>query len=372
MTDRIFGLDFMRCVAILLVITSHTLPILFQTEWAITTSIYFAVLGVESFFVLSGFLIGSILIRMHCQKKVTSFGDVRMFLIRRWFRTLPNYFLVLLISIALIFLLEQPWPFNNIRFFSYLFFLQNSVTLETNAFFGVSWSLCIEEWFYFLFPFTLVLSQRFFEGKKTSFLWTTITFLALPLVLRLILAVETSIPWDAGFRKLTFIRLDAIATGVLMAYLYNHFKDFLNKHSLLFALSGCTSLVFLMSIFYGKFILIYNMNGVETADTGLFLKTIFFTLISFSIAALIPMLMNVLENPKNYFVKFITTISLISYALYLLHPLVMMMVFTMMQGKIIPQNNGLIFSLIWIISIGVSYLLYYHFEKRMTALRERF
>lgn len=372
MKQRIFGLDLLRCIAILLVVTSHTLPIISPTDLAITISIYSAVIGVEAFFVLSGFLIGSIIIRLHYREEGTSLASVKAFLIRRWFRTLPNYFLILLISIVLIFILDAEIPFSYARLISYFFFLQNSVTLETNRFFGVSWTLAIEEWFYLLFPFALLLFQKFFREKKTSLVWTILTFLIFPLALRIVLAIATDIPWDAGFRKLTFTRLDAIGAGVLAAYISHHYSEFWTKNVSMLAIMGTVVFSLLMLVFYYKFILIYNMNANETADSGLFLKTIFFTLLSFALAALIPSLIRIRANAGNLLIKAITTISLISYALYLLHPLVMMMVFISMQNKVIPQNNALAFCLIWIISLGASYVLYHVYEKRMTALRERF
>ena len=63
-----------------------------------------ATIGVEIFFVISGFLIGKIIYRI-IQKDDFSFNDVREFWKRRWFRTLPNYYLVLLINILLWFLI---------------------------------------------------------------------------------------------------------------------------------------------------------------------------------------------------------------------------------------------------------------------------
>ena len=77
-SNRIFGLDVIRSISIFLVLLSHTFAIqIFE----------FGILGVEIFFVLSGFLIGQILIRNF--DSGISLSKITDFWKRRWFRTLP-------------------------------------------------------------------------------------------------------------------------------------------------------------------------------------------------------------------------------------------------------------------------------------------
>src|SRR4051794_29328701 len=85
---RRFGLDLVRSTAITCVLLAHMVNGL---EWL-------GVYGVEMFFSLSGYLIGGILLR-----DVERAGRFRMleFLKRRWYRTLPNYYLFLAIFFAL-------------------------------------------------------------------------------------------------------------------------------------------------------------------------------------------------------------------------------------------------------------------------------
>ena len=99
--ERIFGLDVVRSLAILLVLITHSYDgwnYLFPSErwWYF----YTGVIGVELFFVLSGFLIGGILIRILSESNLC-FNDILQFLKRRWYRTIPNYFLFVAINIVL-------------------------------------------------------------------------------------------------------------------------------------------------------------------------------------------------------------------------------------------------------------------------------
>ena len=93
--NRVFGLDLLRCGAILLVLSVHFVESITPNE---VTKFYFTYLhvdGVGLFFVLSGFLIGTILIKDFLKYGI-SFSTLLNFWKRRWFRTLPNYYLVLL------------------------------------------------------------------------------------------------------------------------------------------------------------------------------------------------------------------------------------------------------------------------------------
>lgn len=87
----------------------------------------------SNFFVLSGFLIGRMLFDV-AERRL----DVRQFLLRRWFRTLPNYYLFLAIN-AVLFHRYLGQPAGNA---SYMLFAQMLIRRMDSAFFAESWSLC--------------------------------------------------------------------------------------------------------------------------------------------------------------------------------------------------------------------------------------
>ena len=102
---------------------------------------YISFLFVELFFVLSGFVLYSQLIKVYSNIK-----NFKVFIIRRWMRTLPVFFIAI-ICYSIIFN-----EFNNDTL-KYLFFIQKSFpNFLLNDYIVVAWSLSIEEWFYFLFP----------------------------------------------------------------------------------------------------------------------------------------------------------------------------------------------------------------------------
>ena len=148
--NRIFGLDLLRAIAILLVLFVHSKHFL-PKNIAHFLNKYILIDGVGLFFVLSGFLIGGIFIKDF--EKDISFKSLLNFWKRRWYRTLPNYFLILS---SLLLLSIPEIDFAN---FKYFIFLQNLYS-PISPFFTESWSLSIEEWFYLTAPLLIICFKK--------------------------------------------------------------------------------------------------------------------------------------------------------------------------------------------------------------------
>lgn len=263
MTDkRNFGLDIVRATAITLVFANHLIgnfiTNLLGPFW------YFAHLGVDIFFALSGFLIGSILIKMaeDAGGKLSLKGAF-IFLCRRWFRTIPLYYFVLLI----VFLLER-YLYHSIESFNwkYLFWLQYMYGDKT-SFFGESWSLCIEEWFYFTFSLGFcVFSSALRKTRlhlRHKLLIFTICYIVLFTLIRYIYSDHDYLTF-----RLTIFRLDSIAYGVFFAIIHYYYaKDFL-KHKRLLTVASL-ALIFLGIWFFLKNYYInfyYTFTGIGLAN----------------------------------------------------------------------------------------------------------
>jgi peptidoglycan/LPS O-acetylase OafA/YrhL len=114
---RLFGLDLVRALAIILVLLSHSRNLLISFYPGLDFLKAGGFFGVELFFVLSGFLIGGILIKDI--QAGFDFGILKNFWKRRWLRTLPNYYLFLIINfLAVSFFTRQL--FVDARYFAFI------------------------------------------------------------------------------------------------------------------------------------------------------------------------------------------------------------------------------------------------------------
>ena len=144
------ALDGLRGVSIAIVIIAHVLtPFLGNS--------YFGLIGVYVFFVVSGFLITTLLL-----KERVKYGSISLkgFYIRRCLRILPVAYLFLAVLLCLNYLFKLAIPGRS--FLTCFLFTKNLPILENHDWYtGHFWSLGVEEQFYLLFPFLLVsLSLR--------------------------------------------------------------------------------------------------------------------------------------------------------------------------------------------------------------------
>ncbi len=168
---RVAAIDCLRGVAILLVITWHyaqntTLPLFLTGHPLPQHLLIYAWSGVDLFFVLSGLLIGGILMD---QRATPAY--FRTFYIRRGLRILPLYAVTLALYIAELALLTPlpgtafGWLFGDpLPTLSYLTFTQNFAMAAENRFgahwVAVTWSLAVEEQFYLLLPLLIRFVPR--------------------------------------------------------------------------------------------------------------------------------------------------------------------------------------------------------------------
>ena len=143
---------------------------------------------------------------------------------RRWFRTLPNYYLILLVNFVLV-----RWNIihGDILQFNWKFFvfLQN-FSSPFYDFFWESWSLSVEEWFYVLTPIFLLFLLKIFPPKQ-SFMLVVSLMIIMPLLYRVYLFNPTidDFWYDVSLRKLVVTRLDSIAFGLLSSWIFYYFKN---------------------------------------------------------------------------------------------------------------------------------------------------
>lgn len=363
---RVFGLDAMRTFASILVLVSHGALLFPGYNNVLTDSLQIlGVFGVEMFFILSGFLIGGILIDL---LKTTKFNlsTLKYFWIRRWFRTIPLYFLLLILNILLVYLFNNPLPK---QLWKYFFFLQNFIEKQS-FFFRESWSLTIEEYSYLLAPLLILLCSLIIKDKVKSFLFATVSAILFFIGVKInyylvnLSSLENLIHWNSNLKGVLIYRLDTIFYGFLAAYLYKVKREYFysKKNQLLFL-----GLV-LFGLIYGTMLVSkFQMEGFK-----FFWNVIYLPLNSLAIAFCIPYIYY-LSKPFKLLENWIEKISIYSYSIYLIHYSIVLTLLT----NFLPIKNYSIYQkfILFIIYLIITYLLsfvsYKYFEKPMMDIRDK-
>jgi peptidoglycan/LPS O-acetylase OafA/YrhL len=356
--SRVYGLDILRAAAITCVMFSHG----YTYSGHVVNGNYYKWLvfdGVGLFFVLSGFLIGGILIR---KIEAGNFGLKQLidFWIRRWLRTLPAYFCVLTFLIGCYYISHKQLP---PVWFRYYFFIQNFASPHP-LFFAEAWSLSVEEWFYLLVPIGLFFLLHLHGQKRRLILGYIFFVLVLITCMRLHKVMQHDYVADKSFGeqiiKVVIYRMDAIMYGVLGAWLsiYYTSKFYEFKRPLLI-----TGLIVLI--------------GSNTFFSPFFHTRIQYTLAPIAVLFLLPAL-SALKEGKGRFFKVITFISIISYSIYLTNHMIVLrgiMPFLIrwlhldLEGN--TMHNVTAYILFWAITIVAAYVLYRLIEKPFMDLRGR-
>ncbi len=373
---RIFSLDVARTIAILFVVLTHSAALFPSLNQAYRPLIryFFGLQGVELFFVLSGFLIGTILIKTYEQTENFDFTVIKIFWKKRWFHTLPNYYLFLAIYYFFAFVKNKALGDG-----SYLFFLQN-FSHEASDFYDVSWSLCIEEWFYLTLPLILLffhtlekisvlnflrlksplqILQNFSKQKKVFL--SILTYLTIGFLIRYVGIFYFNLEknFDEGVRKVVLYRFDAIPYGVLGAYLHYYYRTECERLQQYFKI-GFYLLFCLYFYILIEFLAYQNISPI----IALYLLPLTDVMFLFFILGFYE-----IKTQNKYLIKGITVISILSYSMYLLHPLLILAV----NQIWLKWQTPIVFNvfLFWFLTFFLSYLIYIFYEKPFMDYRER-
>jgi peptidoglycan/LPS O-acetylase OafA/YrhL len=225
LTNRQHSLDILRSMAILLVLMYHYACFTDESAFGLFGKIGW--FGVDIFFALSGYLIGNqIFSRLH-QPHAFS---IKVFYMRRFLRTLPNYLFVLALFYFVPIIRERAlvtplWKF--------LTFTENYHYI--NSAFSHVWSLCIEEQFYFVMPLLAFVIARYFPKQMNVWVfvgvilfgisartWNWFTYLQHA-------GANTGHLYVVNIYYATSARLDELTLGVGIAFIKNHYPLLWNK-----------------------------------------------------------------------------------------------------------------------------------------------
>ena len=314
--QRNAGLDLLRSCAIVPVIVYHTPLCSGLTE-------QLGFIGVEIFFVLSGFLVAAMIYERF--DMIGSANAFAAFLANRWIRTFPLYFLFLGLNvlIARYYGVINPGSVDVVGNFTivpdlgpYLVFAQN-LTQGGRAigqeWFGASWTLSIEEWFYVLLPTVLLLAGLRGQGRDKTH--AVIALCAVLIGFSLLARAsrywgDATLPFDDMYRRVLLLRLDTFCFGILAYVFVTGRRSWLGldprRHATRLLIAG-EALATLTIAAYGT-----------TATGPMFERVFYLSLIPLSVALMLPAFHGMaITNAR--LAAFLKLISTRTYALYLGH-----------------------------------------------------
>lgn len=212
-------------------------------------SLPLAVMGVNMFFVLSGFLISLILIK--AKEKVASNGlIIKQFYIRRFLRIFPLYYLVIFVGL----IINIPNARLDLAWLAtYTVNLRMAFNNGFMGWFPHFWSLSVEEQYYIFFPIIMVLVPRqYYLHLGLSLIVAGLATRFLPFLIPSLAAHKAWFTF--GF---TTCCLDSFGLGFLLAYFfYYHHKrlsGFLKQYGYVFFALGILALVIRVATSSGSF-----------------------------------------------------------------------------------------------------------------------
>lgn len=300
--------------------------------------------GVSLFFVLSGFLISRIL--LHTKQEAHYF---RIFYLRRILRIFPLYyfFLFLYYFIFPTILSEPIYSFDEQKYF-WTYFQNVARTFEWKSEGPVHfWSLAVEEHFYFFWPVMFF----FFSTKRLTQIIIGIVFFAF--LIRLIM-----LKYHLSVYYFTLTRMDELAIGAFLAILEKKEK-LTEENAKYFQIIFLSILIPLAVVWF-----FYTGEGNVTIQAIKYLlqSIVFFCFIGWVISAK----SNILFR-KILSLKVLSFTGMISYGLYVFHPLC----FQLVNRFILTQYSAVNFLISFIVTFLIAVLSYYLLELPFLRLKRK-
>lgn len=340
------SLDGLRALSIVMVVGSHVL-IGQNIHSNFLDAIFNGALGVGVFFVISGFIITTLLMKELIETKNI---NLKNFYIRRFLRIIPLAYLFLIVLI----ILNQVFNMK-ISFYGFLLaflFLKNFVGSKSDPATTHYWSLSVEEQYYLIFPYILKKSRKLYFVLAIALI-----FIIIPVIVWLHFHVLwLSKNWLFSFAFILAYKLPLILIGSVFSMLYFSYNNYFKKYSgSIYSLA----LLIIIIIINSDFAILVRIKGF------LFTNVITGLLIASFIG------INLFENKswayKALNNKIVINIGKLSYSIYVWQQI---FTFTIPWAHASKFANSVVFNLI-ALSI-VAYLSYNYYEKPFLKLKQRF
>lgn len=354
MHRNIKGFDGIRALAVISVVLTHLGFFDLLTEKHIVSTAMIPMIhggtGVQAFFVLSGFLITTLLIN---EFKATGTISIRNFILRRVLRIFPLYILFLLVATLLHLLAPNVTSWESLTY-AYLY-CYNFIPYEFySSFMGHTWSLAVEEHFYLVWPSVFLL---LFNKHRIALLGLVVFFILSAPIVHLLL-IKSDFSTHYFVERWSFIAGYGIAMGCCAAILIigrepNSQLRILAQHPATLAISAA---LFSNSLFISSDSwFIENIGTSFVRTTGITLAILWIYL-----------------NQENLVVKllelrFFKYIGLISYGIYMYQGLFLATGPVRAPGASWPPQPEIGFLLLLI----AAPLSYHFFERPFLRLKDR-
>jgi peptidoglycan/LPS O-acetylase OafA/YrhL len=337
-------IDLLRAIAVILVLFRHGSP------WMQDTFLgNYGWLGVDIFFVISGFLIMNILLNSTVKNEF-GFQTIKRFYIRRAFKIIPSLYFLIFLGLFI------KW--NGIKaLLVELTFLQSYLIHN----FGHTWSISVEEHFYLLLPLFILFITRFFNTTcfKNKTIYGLIIWSSLILIIRILHYVFYPEIERITHVSPSYLRMDSLLYGCLASAL-TFYQVTIDKKYLIIGFLFFTCCFIYFNFFTS------NFHPNHSSDKGIYNITVGYTLFALSIAILLYKFHDLrLETKVSPIVNFI---ALNSYNIYLIHVPIQIM---MIKFNILTLSTWG-FLLYVLLSIIIGYVLTETIEKPFLKIRERF
>jgi peptidoglycan/LPS O-acetylase OafA/YrhL len=335
------SLNGLRGISIIMVVMAH----LRLSNHPAYMTFFNGFLGVNIFFVLSGFLITTLCIK---EKNLTGTLSLKQFYIRRILRIFPVAYLFLAVLAILNFFFHLQVA--GIQFFGAFFYLVNFTYFKSHDwswFTAHYWSLSVEEQFYIIFPFILKIRFKVF--------FYAILFLVF--VLPVLCTLQEFFPvLNKGFFYFFtryFIKFQSIAVGCLFSILAFR-KSFDSKYFQYGKTAG--NLVAFFLIYYLLYEELYSIKAV-------YLNLLVSCLIGYIVVTNLSASGNVVYRVLNW--KWLSFIGILSYSIYIWQEL-----FTPDGSNLPTFLTTFPTNVIFIIIVPL--MSYFWYEKHFLKLKSKF
>jgi len=360
--SRMPGLDLLRAIAIVWVMLFHSYIVGGIGErFALLES--YGWIGVDLFFVLSGYLIGSQLLKPLSRGEPLAFGN---FYLRRSLRVLPAYLVVLALYFSMPGFREADGIQPLWQFLTYTVNLL--IDYQHNKAFSHVWSLCVEEHFYLLFPLLAWWLMR--RPSLAKFVGVCVATVLAGMAIRGYVwlhelaptpnSLEFGVGFVEGIYYPTYTRLDGLLAGVVLAAIQAFrpawWRQMQERANRLLLPAGLLITALAMWLFRDR--------------AGLLPSVIGYPLLSLGFALLVAVAAGTQGWLSRLRIPGVKWLALTSYSLYLIHKAVFHLVESTLPPQLLEQGV-LTFAIYAVAALLGGALLYYGAERPFLRLREQ-